>query len=140
VVKGEYGISSLILSEGFNFDTLMLKYKGIDWRNNENWRCNNNVHPSRIGMYDGFSQHPLETVFIKTSWGVGEPFSSKYSAWIFLQHLKRGGELTQGCFDRDGYYISTEKSSFPKSLDKSRFILGEKMVALEKCNSRGLSY
>lgn len=124
-MKGEYAVSSLLLSKGHNIDTLMMKYKGINWKDPDNWRCNNNAHPSRIGLYDEISQHPLETVFIKTSWGVGEPFSSKYSSWIFLQTLKKETDLTQGCFDPESYHtgISASSSSFPKGYDTSPFML-----------------
>ena len=29
--------------------------------------------------------HPFETVFLKASWQVGEPFVDKYSAWMLAQ-------------------------------------------------------
>ena len=29
--------------------------------------------------------HPFETVFLKASWHVGEPFVDKYSAWMLAQ-------------------------------------------------------
>lgn len=83
VILGEYGISKAILAKGFNIASLMSKYgKGIDWRDKRHWHCNNNVHPSREGSYDGISMHPFETLFVKTSWGVGEPFVSRYSGWF----------------------------------------------------------
>lgn len=37
----------------------------VDWRDSRHWHCNNNVHPSRHGTYDGLSMHPFETIFIK---------------------------------------------------------------------------
>jgi hypothetical protein len=57
----------------------------VDWRDRRHWRCNNNVHPSRHGTYDAISMHPFETVYIKASWHVGEPFVDKYSAWMMAQ-------------------------------------------------------
>lgn len=125
IVRGEYALSSHILEHGYNIDTLLLKYKGIDWRNRSNWRCNNNIHPSRIGTYDGISQHPLETMFIKTSWGVGEPYAGKYSSWIYKQQLNKGRDLTNGYFDHQGYLnaISAAKSSFPGNMSISMLIL-----------------
>lgn len=57
----------------------------MDWRDKRHWRCNNNVHPSRHGTYDTISMHPFETVYIKASWHVGEPFLDKYSAWMLAQ-------------------------------------------------------
>ena len=50
-----------------------------DWRDVANWNCNDNVHPSRHGTYDGISMHPYETMFVKESWRVGEPFLSRYT-------------------------------------------------------------
>lgn len=57
----------------------------VDWRDRRHWRCNNNVHPSRHGTYDGITMHPYETVFLKASWHVGEPFVEKYAAWALKQ-------------------------------------------------------
>ncbi len=31
------------------------------------------------------TMHPFETVFLKASWHVGEPFTSHYTKW-FMQH------------------------------------------------------
>ena len=34
----------------------------------QHWSCNDNVHSSRAGLYNGISMHPYETVFVKASW------------------------------------------------------------------------
>lgn len=60
--------------------------QGVDWRDERNWECNDNVHPSRHGTYDGIAMHPYETVFVKASWHVGDPYTSRYSRWQ-LVHL-----------------------------------------------------
>ncbi len=36
--------------------------QGIDWGDLRHWSCNDNVHPSRDGTYEGISFHPFETV------------------------------------------------------------------------------
>ena len=54
----------------------------MDWRDDKHWSCNDNVHPSRHGTYDGITMHPFETVFVKASWHVGEPFTSHYTRWF----------------------------------------------------------
>jgi hypothetical protein len=36
----EMGSSAAILSAGYNIDSLMLRYQGVDWRNRSNWGCN----------------------------------------------------------------------------------------------------
>ena len=70
-VKGEYGLSETLLGAGYNLATLMARYApSTDWREKRHWHCNNNVHPSRHGTYDGISMHPFETVFIKARCGL----------------------------------------------------------------------
>ena len=88
MVKGEYGLSTALLSAGYNIATLMSKYEvGVDWRDPENWACNDLVHPSRHGTYDHISMHPFETVFVKASWYVGQPHLDHYSNW-FWKHAQ----------------------------------------------------
>ena len=40
ILYGELGISAAILAAGYNLDSLMLRYQGVDWRQPENWGCN----------------------------------------------------------------------------------------------------
>jgi hypothetical protein len=44
VVMGEYGLSISLMAAGYSFDTLMYKYGGVDWADERNWKCNNQVH------------------------------------------------------------------------------------------------
>ncbi|PSC69296.1 hypothetical protein C2E20_7243 [Micractinium conductrix] len=101
VVKGEYGLTNSLMKYGYNVATLMAMYRGVDWRDRRHWRCNNNVHPSRHGTYSGITMHPFETVFLKASWHVGEPFVEKYAAWVLAQAA--GRETTGGIFDERMY-------------------------------------
>jgi len=65
-VKGEYGLSEVLLGAGYNLATLMARYApGVDWRDRAHWHCNDNAHPSRHGTYDRISMHPFETMFVK---------------------------------------------------------------------------
>lgn len=115
VVMGEYGLSNVLLGKGYNIATLMSRYgKDIDWRDEKHWHCNNNVHPSRHGTYDGISMHPFETVFLKASWHVGEPFVSHYSAWF--KSLAEGQDTTAGSFDEPMYrYAITMQAQEPNN-------------------------
>ena len=82
--------------------TLLSKYgPDVDWRDPTNWCCNNNVHPSRPGTYDGISMHPYETLFVKRTWHVSDAYTDRYSAWQ-IQHLN-GSPGTEGSFDQEGY-------------------------------------
>ena len=74
------------------FDASPALLQGVDWRDDKHWGCNDNVHPSRHGTYDGITMHPFETVFVKSSWHVGEPFTSHYSKWFMGYAL---GQVSQ---------------------------------------------
>ena len=105
VVQGEYALSRILLDHDFNIATLLSMYpRDLDWRSKEHWNCNNNVHPSRYGTYNHIIMHPFETMFVKTSWQVGEPFTSHYTSW-FMEH-SRGASNTQGLFDEQMYYYA----------------------------------
>ena len=86
IVNGEYGLSRSILEAGFNMDSMVYRYSGVDWRVKYNWKCNNNEFASRCNSNDGISLHPFETIFHKTKWqnekkDVQEQVVAKYIAW-----------------------------------------------------------
>jgi hypothetical protein len=117
VVGGEYGITKAMFESGYNIATLMSRYaRGIDWTDQRHWSCNDNVHPSRSGLYDGISMHPYETVFIKSSWHVADPYTKRYSQWQ-LQHLL-GKSGTEGQYNRKLYlYGVSKKAEAPRDLE-----------------------
>lgn len=117
VVMGEYGISNVLMEHGWNLNTLMYKYKNVNWLDQRHWNCNSNAHPSRHGTYDGVSMNPLEVVFIKASWHVGEPFTSKYSDWL-LAHAE-GRPTTTGTFSEKLYhYAITPEAQEPHNVER----------------------
>ena len=69
------------------------------------------AHPSRHGTYDGISMNPYETVFIKASWHVGEPFAAKYAAWQTA--ILKGGNGAEGEFDEPMYRFAIECAPLP---------------------------
>lgn len=72
----------------------------MDWRDRVHWHCNNNVHPSRHGTYGGVSINPLETMFVKSTWRVGEPYTTAYTRWLQGEAVVlRNDTESQGCFD-----------------------------------------
>ena len=102
VVGSEYALSKVLLDHGYNIATLLAMYPpNVDWREQQHWNCNNNVHPSRHGTYDHMTMHPFETLFVKSSWHVGEPFTTHYSKWF--TEIARGSSNTQGQFDEIMY-------------------------------------
>lgn len=117
VVGGEYGLTRSQLDAGHNVAALMSRYaRGVDWRDRAHWRCNDNVHPSRQGTYGGISQHPFETVFVKSSWHVADPYTRRYSHWALQHLLGRAG--TDGSFDERLYrYGVSLAAQSPKDLE-----------------------
>lgn len=102
IVGGEYHLSQTILNAGYNLATLMSKYDPqVDWRQREHWGCNDNAHPSRHGSYDGIAFTPYETVFVKSSWHVADPYTKRYSIWK-IQHMS-GDVGTEGELNLEMY-------------------------------------
>jgi hypothetical protein len=73
----------------------------VDWRDQKHWHCNDNVHPSRHGTYDGITFHPHETIFVPSAWHVADPYTRRYSIWG-LTHL-RGDPGTGGRYNKELY-------------------------------------
>ena len=119
IVHGEYGLSRVMFKHNYNIATLLSMYaRETDWRQEQHWNCNNNVHPSRHGTYDEIIMHPYETLFVKSSWFVGEPFTSRYSKW-FLEHAQ-GRANTAGQFDEAMYLYAISNEAIlpqPAALD-----------------------
>jgi hypothetical protein len=40
IYYSELGASNAMLKAGYNIDSLMTKYQGVDWRDKRNWECN----------------------------------------------------------------------------------------------------
>jgi hypothetical protein len=73
IIKGEYGLTRVLIEHGLNVDTLLAKYGHLNWLDKANWGCNKNSHPTRKKSYlapGGYKMtvHPLETVFYKPLW------------------------------------------------------------------------
>ena len=86
IVNGEYAFSKILLENNLNIDTLLLKYGNVDWRNRDNWQCNNQTHPTRFEKYEDISVHPLEVVFHKPLWDSGD---SNYLPQVNLKETKK---------------------------------------------------
>ena len=68
IVNGEYGLSKCILNHGYSIDCMLPKYQNVDWRNTNNYNLNNNLHPSRINSFYGYSINPYDVIFHKWYW------------------------------------------------------------------------
>lgn len=88
---GELGSSLAMLNAGYNLDSFMMRYQGVDWLNHDNWACNKQHNPYGEYYYDGISLNPFEVLFVKmkekalrNEW----PFSiqaAKYTKWMRQQ-------------------------------------------------------
>ncbi|KAI3432735.1 hypothetical protein D9Q98_004276 [Chlorella vulgaris] len=85
------GASLGLLAAGYNIDSLLAKYQGMDWWNQRTWGCNDRVRPDAEWTYDGISISPYETVFVPVSQGLLQSDWSfvrqavKYTAWLDSQ-------------------------------------------------------
>lgn len=61
----EMGASEAILKAGYNIGSLMLRYQGVDFREESKWNCNQRISPLYEHMYDGININPLEVMFTK---------------------------------------------------------------------------
>ena len=110
ILAGEYALTKEALKAGLSVATLMSRYSNkVDWRDKKHWKCNDNVHASRHGTYDGISMHPFETVFIKASWHVGEPYTSTYTNWKLGHASLEDG--TEGVFNEKLYRYATSSEA-----------------------------
>ena len=41
IFHAELGSSWTVLQAGYNIDSFMMRYQGIDWLDKRNWECNN---------------------------------------------------------------------------------------------------
>ena len=59
--------------------------------------------------------HPYETMFVKASWHVGEPYLSRYTRWT--RELDAGGFGTAGFFREDLYnFAISDEGQHPRNL------------------------
>jgi hypothetical protein len=68
VVNGEYAVSNCIFKNGYTIDCMIPKYQNIDWTNENNHTLNNNIPPSRVNSFYGYSLNPYDLIFHKWFW------------------------------------------------------------------------
>lgn len=88
IFHSELGASLAILKAGYNLDSFMARYQGVDWRDEKNWRCNDGANPYGEYYYDGISLNPYEVVFVKvkgdmvqSGWSYAM-YAKKYEQWL----------------------------------------------------------
>lgn len=61
----ELGSSAAVLQAGFNIASFVLRYQGVDWRNESTWHCNAGTSPLNKDSFDGSTLQPLDCIFVK---------------------------------------------------------------------------
>ncbi len=69
-VRAEYGLTRAMLKNGYNIDTLLVRYGRVDWRDKATWKCNNYSDPLREASYltakgARIRPSPFEVVFYR---------------------------------------------------------------------------
>ncbi|KAI7836092.1 hypothetical protein COHA_010020 [Chlorella ohadii] len=88
---GELGSSLALLNAGFNLDSFMMRYQGVDWLDQANWHCNKRANPYGEHYLDGISLNPFEVLFVKVKERVLQNDWSfavqavKYTHWMEAQ-------------------------------------------------------
>ncbi|KAK9848558.1 hypothetical protein WJX84_002458 [Apatococcus fuscideae] len=114
IYYSELGSSLAILKSGFNLDSLMARYQGVDWSDEHNWGCNSRVNPQGEGYYDGISLDPLEVMFVKfkrvlvqNKWA-NVIQAGKYHEWLTEQDT-RLQDVTSNRWKSEGWAIKAPK-------------------------------
>jgi hypothetical protein len=84
IVSGEYDLSRTVLTAPakWRVTSLLKEHEGIDFRDQRNWNCNKNIHPSRTASYGpGEAITPLEVIFHKARWHSGDRVSENIMAF-----------------------------------------------------------
>ena len=72
VLSGEYGLSRILLKNGYSITSLLYDF---NCNNNNNWIINNNIEPDRFNSFKG-KNIPLSTIFIKNVWRWDNSYAS----------------------------------------------------------------
>ncbi|KAI8473473.1 MAG: hypothetical protein J3K34DRAFT_518952 [Monoraphidium minutum] len=61
------GAVAAVLRAGFNVDSLLSRFQGVDWRDERNWGCNGGIDPAGTEeyAYDGTWLDPFEAMFVR---------------------------------------------------------------------------
>eukprot|EP00892_Ulva_mutabilis_P012446 jgi/Ulvmu1/9574/UM054_0004.1 len=63
VLHSELGASAAILTAGYNIDSFMGRYQGVDWRDERMWGCNGGENPLAAARVHTASLAPMEVMF-----------------------------------------------------------------------------
>ena len=67
VLTGEYGMSRILIKNGYRLTSLLYNNENFNCHNPANWSINGNTEPDRYISFNG-KNIPLSTIFIKNIW------------------------------------------------------------------------
>lgn len=119
IYYAELGSSLAVLKAGYNIDSLMMRYQGVDWRDKANWKCNAGFSPYAENHYDGLSIEPLEAVFVKVKsylldlqW-TGPSKAVKFDEW---QTARDSGQMNEHILSSNDWAANPDIYRLPKML------------------------
>jgi hypothetical protein len=91
IINAELGLSRVMLDAGYNIDSLMARYQGVDWRSKSIWDCNLGQNPT-AGDYilDGVGVDATEVMFVKVKRAMLE------QNWRAAVHAKKFMRMEEG--------------------------------------------
>ncbi len=85
--NAEVGASRLLLDSGYEIDSLMTKYRGVDFRYNRTAKCVDEANPTFNKRVNGITLDPYEVVFVKMKGVADQDLDNRervnvYEAWV----------------------------------------------------------
>mmetsp|Transcript_12697 Transcript_12697/g.38289 ORF Transcript_12697/g.38289 Transcript_12697/m.38289 type:complete len:419 (-) Transcript_12697:2891-4147(-) len=121
IFYGELGSSLAILKAGYNLESFMSRYRGVDWRQESNWECNSRVNPYGEMYYDGISLSPYEVMFVKVKgvllandWSYSR-YGVKYGQWMDEQMDKGEADVTSNVWKTNPAPLKAPKIAYSRS-------------------------
>ena len=71
ILTGEYGMSRILINNGYKLTSLLYNDDNFNCHNQKNWKINGNIEPDRYMSFNG-QNIPLSTIFIKNIWRLGD--------------------------------------------------------------------
>lgn len=116
----ERGAPRAVIKAGHTLDSLMVRYRGVDWQNQSNWGCNARHDPLMEWRYDGISVNPFEIMFVPMDLVVVEngytyaKQAAVYDAWLSLQDADRS-DISSNVWEHDAMAIKRQRMAYVQS-------------------------
>jgi hypothetical protein len=89
IYNAEISATQIILKSGFGIDSLMLKYRGVDFRFDRTKKCVDTLNPTYNNAANGMTLDPLEVVFVKMKNDEAQDFDNRKRVGIYEKWIHR---------------------------------------------------